>query len=195
MDYHRTIFITITGTFLFFFILVSFGASMERMMQKVLLIGEVAMLAEETEFAVQHGDASHAAPARHRGDQSNWLFNKFTSKSDDVAEGDDVDVVEEGMRQDDELYELEGMDASVASNINKDNPQAKQPFAWMRLNKTKKNFLMKDSDKEIIASLLGEWEEPELLKKSSVRIVPCFFIAFHSTRLFANTAMASIYIS
>jgi hypothetical protein len=54
---------------------------------------------------------------------------------------------------------------------------------------------MKDSDKEIIASLLGEWEEPELLKKSSVRIVPCFFIAFFSTLLFAKTAMTSIYIS
>ena len=169
---------------------------MERMMRKVLLIGEVAMLAEETEFAVRNGDTSNATPAKHRNaPTSKWLFNKYTSKNNDEGEGDE-DVVEEGTRQDDELYEVEGMDDSVASD-KKDAPQAKQHFAWMRFNKVKKNFLTKDSDKEIIASLLGEWEEPELKKKSSVGSigVPCFFIAFLSTTLFANSALNSIHIS
>lgn len=149
----------------------SFGHKMERMMQKVLLIGEVAMLAEEIEFAIKN-NAIQNKTMSHQSPANKWLFENYKTKGsnvDDDDQEDDDDQVEEGMREDSELYKVEGMDDSIGSQ--RLVKKKKGINSWIRFSKNhskeKTESLLKDSDREVMESLLGEWEEPQLKKKSS----------------------------
>lgn len=162
-------------TSLFLLFVASFGHRMERMMQKVLLIGEVAMLAEEIEFAIKNNATQNKTMA-HQSPASKWLFDKYKSKSskndNDDDQDDEEDEVVDGMREDAELYKVEGMDDSTGKS-NVSDTKKKGMNNWIRFprkhTEEKTASLLKDSDRAIMESLLGEWEEPQLRKKSSVR--------------------------
>lgn len=145
-------------------------------MQKVLLIGEVAMLAEEIEFAIKN-NASQNKTMSHQSPANKWLFEKYKTKGSNIEEEDDQDdeedEVEEGMREDSELYRVEGMDDSIGKS-QRLITKKKGINTWIRFSKKhskdKTESLLKDSDREVMESLLGEWEEPQLRKKSSVSL-------------------------
>jgi hypothetical protein len=161
----------------------SFGHKMERMMQKVLLIGEVAMLAEEIEFAIKN-NASQNKTMSHQSPANKWLFEKYKTKGsnvdDDDDQEDDDDQVEEGMREDSELYKVEGMDDSIGSR--RLVKKKKGINSWIRFSKNhskeKAESLLKDTDRDVMESLLGEWEEPQLRKKSSVSVHNTLLLLF-----------------
>lgn len=87
--------------------------------------------------------------------------------------------MDEDMSANGELYEMEGMDDCVAveeePKVEQNEKQNRSPFtinikSLMGMNQSRKispNDL-KDSDREIIASLLGEWEEPMIQHRSIV---------------------------
>ena len=147
-------------------------------MQKVLLVGEVAMLAEEIEFATKNNTTQNKS-MNHQSPASKWLFEKYKSKSanadeDDQDEEEEEDEVNEGMRDDSDLYKVEGMDDSIGRSPQSLDNKKKGFNNWIRFSKKntkeKTNTLLKDSDREVMESLLGEWEEPQLRKKSVVSV-------------------------
>jgi hypothetical protein len=151
-------------------------------MRKVLLIGEVSLLAEDIEFSAQHHTqlvkSTSNTPA-----SGGWLFDNYTRKrkgptSDDDNDDDDDDRSESSdeevsSRKDSELYAFEGMDDGSIVEAEKDTHhienrsiKTKKRLRWMTFTKhaTKKEAkkLMGGSEHLEMEKLLGEWEEPEI---------------------------------
>jgi hypothetical protein len=158
---------------------------MEKIMRKILLIAEVALLAEDIAFNAKNSENSlintTKSPAR------GWLFENYRSKTN--AEDDDDDEEESmtetdvsiRMRKNSDLYDFP-IDDHASSQQGKDDrgvPQdsiklkAHQRFIqWVpfKKNGTKKDItkLLETKESEL-EKLLGEWEEPEVVRKISVR--------------------------
>ena len=159
-------------------------------MRKILLIAEVALLAEDIAFAAQNSENNLISTAKSpaRG----WLFEHY--RTDNNAEDDEEEEEEESMtetdfsrrgtRKNSDLYDFPVADELTASK-GKDGggtgaPQdasskrlkAHQRFIqWVPFKKsgTKKEIknLLETKESELEA-LLGEWEEPETVHKVSV---------------------------
>lgn len=141
------------------------------MMQKVLLLGEVAILANEIGFA---GGKIRKSQNKRMGGQANqWLFDNYKSKRSQDEEEEEEEL-EEGMRVDEDLYQM-SMDEE---DDGKEGDKKKKGFtSWMRKNpgesKEKVSNIHEQSNRELLSQLLGEWEEPQISKKFSVRTLSC----------------------
>lgn len=142
-------------------------------MQKVLLLGEVAILANEIGFA--GGKLRKSQNKRMMGKQANqWLFDNYKSKKNQVEEEDEEEL-EEGMRVDEDLYQVQmSMDEEEDG---KESGKKKKGFtSWMRKNPAESkeaSNIHEQSNRELLSQLLGEWEEPQVSKKFSVRTLSC----------------------
>lgn len=136
------------------------------MMQKVLLLGEVAILANEIGFA---GGKLRKSHNKRRGGQANqWLFDNYKSKKNQEEEEEEEEL-EEGMRVDADLYQM-SMDEE---DDGKEGDKKKKGFtSWMRKHpgeSKEASNIHEQSNRELLSQLLGEWEEPQVSKKLSVR--------------------------
>lgn len=161
---------------------VAYGPQMESIMRKVLLLSEVAMLAEELEYSSyneQKSKPKHSktkkTPMKKSG-VGGWLLEnvgKTTYAKDDDSDGGLIDE-----RDPNDIYQLDENNESVEveSVSEKDDGDIMDKF--IRTTKKIAHFAIPvaKSDKEKIFSLserteiekiLGEWEEPERYKKES----------------------------
>lgn len=162
---------------------VTYGPEMEKIMRKILLIAEVALLAEDIAFAAKNSENNlintTKSPAR------GWLFENYRS----VANAEDEDEEEESMtetdvsiraRKNSDLYDfpIDDLASSQRGKDDREVPQdsirqkAHQRFIqWVpfKKNGTKKDItkLLETKESEL-EKLLGEWEEPEIVRKISV---------------------------
>lgn len=141
-------------------------------MQRVLLIAEVAMLAKEIEYSIKSGGKiSHDVLRGWSTPANRWLFDKYRNKNE--ADGDDRkeeedDSIERTSQEDKELYKLTDLDDE---HVQQQEKTENNTTIWSRLyNKSNREPIadLQESDKEVIATLLGEWEEPQITKKFSV---------------------------
>jgi hypothetical protein len=162
---------------------------MEKIMRKVLLIAEVALLAEEIEFAAKNLENNmintKKSPAR------GWLFEQYRTETN--LGDDDEDDEEESMtetdasmriRKNSDLYDFP-VDDLASSQRGKDDDRgglppaqdsmrrkAQQRFVqWVpfKKNGAKKEITnMLQTKESELEKLLGEWEEPEVVRKISV---------------------------
>lgn len=147
---------------------------MESLMQRVLLIAEVAMLAREIEYSVKSGEKiSHDLPRNWNTPANRWFFDRYRNKNEEDGderkeEEDDDDDIERTSQEDKELYKLTDLDDETVQQEAKPKSTTNM---WSRLHKKsiREPILeLQESDKEVIATLLGEWEEPQITKKFSV---------------------------
>lgn len=155
-------------------------------MYKVLLIGEVAMLAQEIEYAVQSGDD---VPRAWNTPANKWLFDKYKSKHNNDSDhmedhdGDNDGDSDDDFGEDEDLYKLKEIDDNSVQSKKKQEGSSKSNSVPTTAKKRKNAFFsnkffdrgarqsiseLRESDRDIIASLLGEWEEPQIRKKSTV---------------------------
>jgi hypothetical protein len=170
-------------------------------MRKVLLIAEVALLAEEIEFAAKNLENNmintKKSPAR------GWLFEHYRTDTN-VGEEEDDDEDEESMtetdasmrmRKNSDLYDFPTDDLAT-SQQGKDNDQggavapqdsirrkAQQRFIqWVpfKKNGAKKDIsnLLETKESEL-EKLLGEWEEPEVVNNISVSSLSIMQISYY----------------
>ena len=139
-------------------------------MRKVLLVGEVASLAEDLEFGAgsQHGIVTGTL-----NPNSPWILDKFKSRTgrdneeeDDDDAGDDDD--DDDSKASGDLYQVKSADneeeeEEVKKSFLKKNIQWKG--FQVKKNKANKKSLLNNSEQIAMESLLGEWEEPETKKK------------------------------
>jgi len=153
-------------------------------MRKVLLIGEVALLADDIEFGFLEGQ--RVPPPPQQSPANKWLFDKYKKEvviADDAnaedAEDDDEDDEEDAIRKNSDLYEVEGMNEEAETPAEKDDSLKKEKkgplLKWIHsAKKTREvhnsaSVLLNEKDRRAMESLLGEWEEPDIKKKFSVR--------------------------
>ncbi len=177
---------------------VTYGPKMEKLMKKVLLIAEIAMLAEEIEFMAKNQRNNEAlllsnkkkAPAR------GWLFENYKAGTDGLVQDDDDDDDDSitdysGARKNSDVYEFPGDDENTDKNDELDNAgiedakenevtaqkgnifQFYNPFKKDKAKKEIKSMI-KTSKTQEIEKLLGEWEEPEVYRKAQVRAYCCY---------------------
>eukprot|EP00557_Chaetoceros_sp_GSL56_P005248 CAMPEP_0176505866 /NCGR_PEP_ID=MMETSP0200_2-20121128/16732_1 /TAXON_ID=947934 /ORGANISM="Chaetoceros sp., Strain GSL56" /LENGTH=1081 /DNA_ID=CAMNT_0017905467 /DNA_START=263 /DNA_END=3505 /DNA_ORIENTATION=- len=174
---------------------VTYGPKMEKIMRKVLLIAEVALLAEEIEFAAKNLENNmintKKSPAR------GWLFEHYQTNmnmDDDEQDEDEEESMTETdgsvrRRKDSDLYDFPNDDLGMSSNRGRgrggkdDSAEGEMPpqdstkrksqqkfIQWVPFKKsgTKKdiNHLLQTKESEL-EKLLGEWEEPEVVNKIS----------------------------
>ena len=171
---------------------VTYGPKMEKLMKKVLLIAEIAMLAEEIEFMAKNQRNNEAlllsnkkkAPAR------GWLFENYKAGTDGLVQDDDDDddsITEySGARKNSDVYEFPGDDDGELDNAGiedvKENEVTAQKgnifqfYNPFKKDKAKKEIksMIKTSKTQEIEKLLGEWEEPEVYRKAQVRAYCCY---------------------
>eukprot|EP00557_Chaetoceros_sp_GSL56_P008411 CAMPEP_0176506328 /NCGR_PEP_ID=MMETSP0200_2-20121128/16971_1 /TAXON_ID=947934 /ORGANISM="Chaetoceros sp., Strain GSL56" /LENGTH=975 /DNA_ID=CAMNT_0017905945 /DNA_START=568 /DNA_END=3491 /DNA_ORIENTATION=+ len=160
---------------------VTYGPQMEKIMRKVLLIAEVALLAEDIAFSAKNSENSlintTKSPAR------GWLFENYRSEIDAEDEEEDEESITEtdvsvGRRKNSDLYDfpLDDLASSQRGNdkgARQDSTirKAHQRFIqWVPFKKTgtKKGItkLLETKESEL-DKLLDEWEEPEVAQKIS----------------------------
>jgi hypothetical protein len=173
-----------------------YAGKMESLMRKVLLISEVAMLSQDIDLGSQ-GDATIPAAFASK---NNWLFGNST-KSIQVDEDEDEDETDNDSARErlesSELYSFRKCgSSSMEDNENESDgdtnttrtKKIQKRLKWNfknvketrkknQKNKSKKAILLGASTERIaLINLLGEWEEPEIKKKFSVRIRVLYLI-------------------
>ena len=178
--------------FLIISIKVTYAGTMESLMRKVLLISEVAMLSQDIALG-SHGYTK--LPATNN--TNSWLFGASSKKPsievDDDDDDDDDETDGEGGRdrlESSELYSYRTRQANSSNNTGVEGggnaylaPKTIQQrvLKWKKDLQTPKrerskkyerkqdSLLGASTDRFALDGLLGEWEEPELKKKLSVR--------------------------
>ena len=176
---------------------VTYGPKLESIMRKLLLVAEVALLAEEIEFAATHDStyllSSSIAPA------SGWLFSGYET-TDKFGEDDDdlTDTSPPSQRKNSDLYEIDDM--SIAHLEETQNAQHEdntfnvksfgkssmmKKLKWNPFMKTNVKHqsqevksLLRPNEKIVVGKLLGEWEIPEATRKETVSVMSPLFIYF-----------------
>ncbi|GFH58160.1 hypothetical protein CTEN210_14636 [Chaetoceros tenuissimus] len=172
---------------------VTYGPKMEKLMKKVLLIAEIAMLAEEIEFMAknQRNNEALLLSTKKKAPARGWLFENYKAGTDGLVQDDDDDDEDSitdysGARKNSDVYEFPGDDETVG-NVDKngetDNDgiddvkenevtaqkgnifQFYNPFKKDKAKKEIKSMI-KTSKTQEIEKLLGEWEEPEVYRKA-----------------------------
>jgi small-conductance mechanosensitive channel len=172
---------------------VAYGPQMESIMRKVLLIAEVAMLAEDIEYSTYTAEQlSHkkskvpstgAIKANLVG--GGWLFSDIRRESVIEDQQDEAGSVYSGtvQREPDDVFQIDdvsdrnvaqGPSILVKDDDDDDNTEPNTFATKLRRQIFNKSILKKESKKIFneseriaIEKLLGEWEEPELYKKAS----------------------------
>lgn len=182
---------------------VTYGPKMEKLMKKVLLVAEIAMLAEEIEFMAknQRNNEALLLSTKKKAPARGWLFENYKAGTDGLVPDDDDDDDDSitdysGARKNSDVYEFPG-DDETAGNVDKngetDNDgiddvkenevtaqkgnifQFYNPFKKDKAKKEIKSMI-KTSKTQEIEKLLGEWEEPEVYRKAQVRAECCYYL-------------------
>ena len=174
----------------------SYGPAMEKIMRKILLVAEVALLAEDIKFAAQYQEDtiinSSKSPAR------SWLFHNYRMSDASCDEDEDNDSLTETdvsgrARKNSDVYEFPGMTIdNDADDTNEGQPDEGEEKAKAKIEQTQKRnvnrfiniqwvpFKKNETKKEVntmlqtstdgteLSRLLGEWEEPEVFQKIGV---------------------------
>ncbi len=138
-------------------------------MQKILLITEVAVLADE----VDHEVSLHNK--RYRKDHKNkrtWLFNDVKSTANlDVGDDDDDDADDNSEYDRKYSYDEDALTNTPDQSAKKKN---KWNLNLMRLSAMKKKKDVRAETGVVermgVEKLLGEWEEPKMETDNLVRI-------------------------
>jgi hypothetical protein len=162
---------------------VTYGPQMESIMRKVLLLSEVAMLAEEIEYSSYIGQNTNQKESKNKktpmkkSGVGGWLLEnvgKTTYEKDDDSDGGPIDE-----RDPNDIYQLDDNNESneVQSLSEKDDGDIMDKFIRttkklahfaIPVAKSEKEKIFSLSERSEIEKLLGEWEEPERYKKESV---------------------------
>lgn len=185
---------------------VTYGPKLESIMRKLLLIAEVALLAEEIQFAVTHD--SSLLPSSSITPASGWLFSGYEATEKYGEDDDDLtDTSPPSQRKNSDLYEFDDMSIAnpeevIQTTQEESNHNMKSKGKSSMMKKLKWNPFMKSSvkpqsqevksllrsnDKIVVGKLLGEWEIPEVTRKEtvSVMITYCYqYLLFLTLNLF-----------
>ncbi len=174
-------------------------------MRRVLLISEVALLAQDIAAnpPMWASDHNTTGTSKKRSIQSaspagaGWLFDNYNYRGnnnskindDDEEDNDDsVDEGEENIRKNSDLYEIaeatddEDDDEKLRESSNDLKESQAKVFCHKALgfrghfklptkradNHQSMKNLLSDEERQEIEKLLGEWQEPEIKKKTSV---------------------------
>lgn len=173
---------------------VAYGAKLESIMRKILLISEVAILAEEIQFAATHD--SEFLPSTSITPASGWLFSGYERDEGFGEDEDDLTDTSPSQRKNSDLYELEDVSVipateTLPSGVKVDgkmlksslNSNAKKKLIWnpfvkvsTKLQSKEVRSLLRLNENIEVAKLLGEWEIPEVTRKETVSF---FFFQIH----------------
>lgn len=179
---------------------ISYGPKCESIMRKVLLLSEVALLAEDIEYSSylkEYGKKNLSKSKNMTVKTSGaggWLFENVVKNTFDKE--DDSDCSIGNGRDPNDIYNLVNIEG-----INEaDSPEKKDSddimdkfirrtkkwahFALPASARSDKQKIFSSSERSEIEKLLGEWEEPERYKKESVRQNRSNFFQFNT--LFFN---------
>mmetsp|Transcript_28328 Transcript_28328/g.32458 ORF Transcript_28328/g.32458 Transcript_28328/m.32458 type:complete len:688 (-) Transcript_28328:1311-3374(-) len=147
-----------------------YGSQMDQVMRKILMITEVAVLAEEIELSADvyktKNDGKYSKKKNNRpSHQKGWLFNnieaQFSEESVDFEDEEDVYTMKEEIAFSGDEEDEQNSSERAENNDGYFNRWNK----FMNLAKLKKEEIMltemTQSNSGQVKSLLGEWEEPE----------------------------------
>lgn len=169
---------------------VTYGPKLESIMRKLLLIAEVALLAEEIQFAMTHDStylpSSSIAPA------SGWLFSGYDATEKFGEDDDDLtDTSPPSQRKNSDLYEIDDVSIvhpeetknapqeGITLNLHSDGKSSMmKKLKWNPFMKTNAKpqshevkSLLRSNEKIEVSKLLGEWEIPEATRKETVSVM------------------------
>ena len=173
---------------------VAYGPQMESIMRKVLLLSEVAMLAEDFEYSSFIGQNSNPKQSKtkktpmKKSGVGGWLLenvgNRTYEKDDDsdggmIDEGDPNDIYQ--LDEKNESNEVESVSGKEDSDIMDKFIRTTKKIAHFAIPmaKNEKEKVFSQSERNEIEKILGEWEEPERYKKESVSYIFLIF-ALHA---------------
>jgi hypothetical protein len=177
---------------------VTYGPKLESIMRKLLIIAEVALLAEEIQFAVTHD--STLLPSSSIAPASGWLFSGYEATEKFDEDDDDLtDTSPPTQRKNSDLYEIDDMsiahrDEAIYTTHEETNSKPKSGGKSSMMKKLKWNPFMKSSvkpqsqevqsllrsnEKIVVGKLLGEWEIPEVARKETVSVLIGYASQYH----------------